>query len=98
MKKLFTLILIAGMFSARAQVGFGLRSGLNLSTVIGNSYDRTTFQFGFYGGVYAHVPVNKKWAFEPGLMYTMKGDNANFNIEDVNGVRHIYRGNTRNNF
>jgi len=80
MKKiLFGLALVAGTFSfaqktssntASSPVRFGLKAGLNVSTLSG---DGMKSKAGFYGGVFANIPVAQDFSVQPEVLYSGMG-------------------------
>ncbi|MEL6615125.1 MAG: porin family protein [Bacteroidota bacterium] len=61
-----------------AQPAFGLRAGLNVTTIVPDSdsdlTDRSA-KLGFTGGLFAEVPVASGVALQPELLYSQKGVN-----------------------
>ncbi|MCS4302583.1 MULTISPECIES: porin family protein [Chryseobacterium] len=81
MKKiLFGLALVAGTFSfaqktssntaSSSPVRFGLKAGLNVSTLSG---DGMKSKAGFYGGVFANIPVAQDFSVQPEVLYSGMG-------------------------
>jgi hypothetical protein len=80
----FTLATLAALFVlpvAHAQVSFGLKAGLNVSSFSGSDAPNNTDpRLGFAGGVTADVPLGMSGlAFRPEVLYTMKG------VQSANG-------------
>ena len=80
------LVIITSMYSASAQVSFGLQAGANVSTLKGdaveslnNIFDITkgmvdqASKFGFAGRTYAVIPIDKTFGVETGVSYQQKG-------------------------
>ena len=69
-----------------AQPSFGLRAGLNVSTIRPDNdvdlADRSA-KLGFVGGVFAEVPVASGVAIQPEVLYTQKGVKRDAPNEDV---------------
>lgn len=100
MKKIFQgLAIIAGTFafaqstststeattpSTSSKIKFGLKAGLNISTL--SNMDMKS-KAGFYGGVFANIPVAKDFSVQPEVLYSAagakgKGDtNTQLNLE-----------------
>lgn len=100
MKKIFLgLAIIAGTFtfaqstsasteattpSTSSKIKFGLKAGLNISTL--SNMDMKS-KAGFYGGVFANIPVAKDFSVQPEVLYSAtgakgKGDNnTQLNLE-----------------
>ncbi len=60
---------------------FGLKGGLNISTVSKeNGWTDTNSKIGYYAGFYMHAPVNSVFSIQPELIYNNMGvkyDNGN---------------------
>jgi len=87
MKKLILgLALVAGTFSfaqktststaASSPVRFGLKAGLNISTI---SNSDANSKAGFYGGVFANIPVAQDFSVQPEVLYSGMGAKAKEN-------------------
>lgn len=81
MKKIFLgLALVAGTFAfsqktststaSASPVRFGVKAGLNISTLSDNDFNSKA---GFYGGVFANIPVAQDFSFQPEVMYSGMG-------------------------
>jgi hypothetical protein len=81
MKKiLFGLALVAGTFTfaqktssktaASSPVRFGLKAGLNISSL---SDSDSKSKAGFYGGVFANIPVAQDFSVQPEVLYSGMG-------------------------
>ncbi|MFZ4928560.1 porin family protein [Chryseobacterium sp. Mn2064] len=85
MKKIFfSLALVAGSFAfaqstsnttttpspSSSPIKFGLKAGLNVSTV--SNMDMKA-KAGFYGGIFANIPVTKDFSVQPEVMYSAVG-------------------------
>lgn len=89
MKKIFTLSILSFLFFSTvsiAQVGFGVRAGLNssnwkgdaansLTDLVGltNGYVATSGRTGFHAGGFANIPLGSGFSIEPGVYYSQKG-------------------------
>ena len=89
MKKIFTLSIFSLLLLSSvsfAQVGFGIRAGLNSSnwkgdaatsltdlTGITNGYVTTSGRTGFHAGGFANIPIGEMFSIEPGVYYSQKG-------------------------
>lgn len=75
MKKYFILFFILSLFliSANAQVRFGLKSGLNISSIHGKDAGDLDSKFGFTGGFLLSYQTKSFFILQPELSYTMKG-------------------------
>lgn len=52
------------------KINFGAKAGLNLSTWNIDDYE---FKPGFHAGVYANIKINKMFAIQPEVLYSMEG-------------------------
>lgn len=84
MKKiLLGLALVAGTFTfaqktaaaatSSSPVRFGLKAGLNISSL---SNSDSNSKAGFYGGLFANVPVAQDFSFQPEVLYSGMGAKA----------------------
>ena len=81
-------------FATQAQVKFGTKSGLNLSTWGSDAKDLfadVKMQAGFYVGGLVHIPVSENFAIQPELLVSAEGAKAtemgstvNFNTMFIN--------------
>ena len=89
MKKiLLGLALVAGTFTfaqktsaspaSTGPVRFGLKAGLNISTLSGGD---SSSKAGFYGGLFANVPVAQDFSFQPEVLYSGMGAKAKSNSD-----------------
>lgn len=80
MKKLFLGLAIAissltfaqekAKESAASSVRFGLKAGLNVSTISGGD---SKAKAGFYGGAFANIPIASSFSVQPEVMYSGLG-------------------------
>jgi hypothetical protein len=66
-------LLITGLIfqlNVFAQVGVGIRGGLNISNVSGNEYKAKP---GFHVGTVVDIPVNERFTFQPEAVFSQKG-------------------------
>ncbi|WP_079241623.1 porin family protein [Chryseobacterium indologenes] len=84
MKKIFLgLALVAGTFAfsqktststaSTSPVRFGVKAGLNISTLTDSEFNSKA---GFYGGVFANIPVAQDFSFQPEVLYSGMGAKA----------------------
>ncbi|QIY90010.1 porin family protein [Chryseobacterium gallinarum] len=79
MKKIFLgLALTAGTLAfaqktASSPVRFGLKAGLNISSVSNSDMNSKA---GFYGGVFANIPVAQDFSVQPEVLYSGMGAKA----------------------
>jgi len=84
MKKCLFLFFILSLFiiSAQAQVRFGLKSGLNISSLYGEDTEGLDSKLGFVGGFFISYQSKNVFILQPEVSYTTKGATAK--IESVN--------------
>lgn len=75
MKKLFLgLGLVAGTFAfAQTSPSFGLKAGLNISSISDDGYEDSKSKAGFYGGVFMNAPLSEQFSIQPEVLYSQLG-------------------------
>jgi len=78
MKKTFLLVAIAIMgFSANSVAqeswGFGIKGGINFSTVTGDYFDDPDSRTAFNVGVLAEIPIANRFSIQPEVLYSAQG-------------------------
>ena len=75
MKKLFLgLGLVAGTFAfAQTSPSFGLKAGLNVSSISDDGYEDSKAKAGFYGGVFMNAPLSEQFSIQPEVLYSQYG-------------------------
>lgn len=77
MKKLLivSVLTIFGFTNIQAQdIQFGAKLGLNFSTITGDTPDNAEWITSIInGGIYAEIPLNEKFSFQPEVMYSRQG-------------------------
>ncbi|MEP6583890.1 MAG: porin family protein [Ginsengibacter sp.] len=75
MKKLIILILPTFiLFTANAQkTYFGIKGGLNVSSLHINDDNALESKIGFHVGALAHIHASKTWAIQPEVFYSLEG-------------------------
>ncbi|MDM1555073.1 porin family protein [Chryseobacterium indologenes] len=95
MKKiLFGLALVAGTFSfaqktssnTGSPVRFGVKAGLNVSTV--SNYNANS-KAGFYGGLFATIPVAQDFSVQPEVLYSGMGAKSKYDSSDKINLDYI---------
>ncbi|PKF75930.1 porin family protein [Chryseobacterium sp. PMSZPI] len=97
MKKIFLgLALVAGTFAfaqktstntaASSPVRFGLKAGLNVSNI---SNSDTNSKAGFYGGVFANIPVAQDFSVQPEVLYSGMGAKSKYDSSDKINLDYI---------
>jgi len=77
MKKIIlsAAMLLAIGFSAKAQdIKFGVKAGLNVATLTGESGNDVKSRTGFHAGVVAEFKVTQHFSIQPELLYSEQGD------------------------
>lgn len=90
MKKLLvtTVLILTGILTVNAQsntekIDFGLRGGLNFSTVSGNDFDDPGWMTSFYGGLVAEAPVMERFSVQAEAFYSGQGFSLGRNPNDI---------------
>lgn len=75
MKKLFLgLGLVAGTFAfAQTSPTFGLKAGVNISSISDDGYEDSKSKAGFYGGVFMNAPLSEQFSIQPEVLYSQMG-------------------------
>jgi hypothetical protein len=80
MKKLMTLVTVIGMImvaQAQQDIRFGIKGGLNISSISGEDVENTDARTSFHGGIMIEIPINEKFSFQPELLYSSLGIKEN---------------------
>jgi len=75
MKKLilsFAIISFATV-GVNAQVNFGIKGGLNISTLRGDDVEDAKSLIGGYGGLFANIPLSGMFSIQPEVLYSLEG-------------------------
>ena len=89
MKKIFFIggmILCLNLISNAQSTHFGLKAGLNSSSINvedGNDFDSKT---GFHVGGLAHIHITKHFAVQPEIMYSTQGGKARLYTRDLDYI------------
>jgi hypothetical protein len=74
MKKILLSAACIGLsYLSHAQISFGVKGGLNLSTVGGKDVSGTSSLVGFHGGVQASIPLKGEFHLQSELFYSAEG-------------------------
>jgi hypothetical protein len=74
MKKIIALFVCVASFGAvSAQVSFGGKAGLNLSTFGGEDNDGAKMKPGFHVGAFADIPVSGAFSVQPEVFFSTQG-------------------------
>jgi len=80
MKKLFLgLGLVAGTFAfAQTSPTFGIKAGVNVSSISDDGYDDTKSKVGFSGGLFLNAPLSEQFSIQPEVMYSQLGAKTDY--------------------
>lgn len=75
MKKLFLgLGLVAGTFTfAQTSPTFGIKAGVNISSLSDDGFDDTKSKVGFSGGLFMNAPLSEQFSIQPEVLYSQMG-------------------------
>lgn len=85
MKRFSTVLLLFCFLSTQLHaqdLNFGVKGGLNVSTVFTSLDNGFTPRLSYHAGVFTEFSMKGKWSFRPELMYSRQG--AKFQFEDLN--------------
>ncbi len=60
-------------FSLLPAQSFGVKGGVNISTISNKGWDDNSSKVGFYAGGYMNAPVNQVFSIQPEILYTSVG-------------------------
>ncbi len=90
MKKLliFTAIVLFGFANVNAQeeMQFGVKGGLNISTITGDDVDSFDSRTCMHFGVVMELPISEKFSFQPELLYSCQGADYSEDFIDLDGT------------
>src|SRR5882757_10201358 len=58
---------------------FGIKGGLNLTSLYVDDVSSEHMKVGFNAGIFAKLPVTKGFSIQPELLYSLKGAKENYN-------------------
>jgi hypothetical protein len=79
MTLIFSISVLNGQSSDQNKTQFGIKAGLNISNMYTKDVQDKNTILGFNGGLFLKVPVTTNFAFQPELLYTMKGSELTYN-------------------
>ncbi len=68
---------------AQSTTRYGIKGGLNASTLFIDNVSNRKERIGFHAGVFAQAPISSFLAIQPELLYTTKGASADYNIASL---------------
>ena len=72
MKKLFLGLSIAASSLVFSQQ-FGIKGGMNVSSISDDGYDDTKSKVGYYGGIFVNIPASESFSIQPEVIYNNLG-------------------------
>jgi opacity protein-like surface antigen len=75
MKKVILSFVIVSLttLGVNAQVNFGIKAGVNISSLTGDDASDVKSLVGPYGGAFVNIPVSTMFSVQPELLYSMEG-------------------------
>ena len=67
-------------------IRFGVKAGVNVSNMYTKDVDDKNTMYGFNGGLFLKIPLSENIAFQPELLYSMKGAELKYNNTFVSGT------------
>jgi opacity protein-like surface antigen len=52
---------------------FGIKGGMNISSISDDGYDDTKSKVGYYGGVFVNIPASESFSIQPEVIYNNLG-------------------------
>ena len=81
-----TLFFLLSPSKIRSQeTRFGVKAGLNYSSIVGDLTDGITFRFSGHGGVFLEIEFSEKFAFRPELLYSSQGFQFSSDLFAIDG-------------
>jgi hypothetical protein len=69
---------VKGQSSEQNNIRLGIKGGLNISNMYTKDVQDNNTLLGFNGGLFIKVPITSGFAFQPELLYTMKGSELTY--------------------
>ena len=84
MKKYLVILLVTLTASATsfAQFRIGPKLGANMGKIEGSGFDEK-YKLGYHVGVFAEIPLGKKWAIQPEVLWNQINTDTAYNIRQV---------------
>ena len=78
MKRLLLGILFLFALGTYAQnIRYGVKTGINFSTLQGDDFDNASGRYGFAAGFFAQIPLGETLKFQPEILYSGQGIKPN---------------------
>lgn len=87
MKKILVLAVftVLGFTNVNAQeIKFGVKGGLNFSTVSGDNTENIDYVTSYHFGVVSEIPLSEKFSFQPEVLYSRQGYSFNNDVVALN--------------
>jgi hypothetical protein len=81
----FALLLFIGS-SAFSQFSLGIKAGANLGKIEGQAF-KDEFALGYHAGAYATIPISKKFAIQPEVLFNQINNDTTTSFSDVFKVK-----------
>ena len=88
MKKLFLGLSIAASSLVFSQQ-FGIKGGMNVSSISDDGYDDTKSKVGYYGGIFVNIPASESFSIQPEVIYNNLGSEVK-NSATILGTTYNY--------
>lgn len=88
MKKLFLGLSIAASSLVFSQQ-FGIKGGMNVSSISDDGYDDTKSKVGYYGGIFVNIPASESFSIQPEVIYNNLGSEVK-NLATIPGTTYNY--------
>ena len=88
MKKLFLGLSIAASSLVFSQQ-FGIKGGMNVSSISDDGYDDTKSKVGYYGGIFVNIPASESFSIQPEVIYNNLGSEVK-NSATIPGTTYNY--------
>lgn len=93
-----TFVLFTFCLILRAQeTRFGVKAGLNYSSIVGDLTDGVKFRFSGHGGVFLEIEFSEKFALQPELLYSSQGFQFSSDLFAIDGNPNTDGGDFRTN-
>ena len=76
---ILSINIVKGQSSVTNSARFGIKGGVNLSNMFTKDVTDKNTIIGFNGGLFLKMPLSSNFAFQPELLYTMKGSELTYN-------------------
>lgn len=81
----FLLLVLVAVISSHAQIRFGAKAGLNISSIVGKDVEGYGSKAGFFLGGVVNIPVLEQFSIQPEALISLQGAKW----EDYDGSTHL---------